>query len=131
MNDLQLKIQESKTAIEVNTKSILEKVEELKLIKGDTVTATKIEKLCESLPQIEFVEGVTVVDGNREVIEEACKKIKIESTTDIKAIEDEITALKEDNKKQTANIKKLEKWETEYNEMMGILPEVKEVTEGV
>lgn len=131
MSDLTLKIEEAKKKIEDNAKAVTEKIEELKLIKGDTVISNKIKKLCESLPQADVVEGVTVVFGNREIIENACKGIAGDSENDIKTIELEIAELKADTKKQLADIKKLEKFETEYNEMMGILPEKEAVkTEG-
>jgi len=120
------------TEIATNVTAIVSAREELKFVKGDSITAEKIQKLLLTLPAKadDIVEGDTTTyaeDGNREKIYKLCEDIKEESKTDVAEIEQEITNLNASNGIKNKSIKKLESLQKQMEKELGISPAVEEV----
>jgi len=125
---LKIQIQDLTLSMEDNTKAIVEKLAELKLINGDTKIAEKIEKLVVDLPAGENVEGVVEI-GTREKFLSLCEDLKKESANEIAEINKEIDEIKVMIAGKKVQLKKWKKLDSDCDEAMGIIPEVvKEVS---
>ena len=110
--EIKNQIEVIKTLIATMEVTLAETIKELKGIKGDTVISDKIKKLAGDLLEVYEVEILKV-----------CSIIEAGSIADIKNTEDTIKFMKAEIVIQKNKLKKLEKMEAEYNEMMGILPD--------